>query len=145
MRKNGFLSPDVSIEELAARTKNFTGAEIEGLVKSASSYAFERQVDVSTLRVADPRTLRVERMDFDRSLREVVPAFGVEDDELKHFYRNGIIHYGDEFDRFRDTLRALVRQVRTSERTSLLSVLLTGPPGTAPCPPRPASRRRVGR
>lgn len=33
----------------AARTKNFSGAEIEGLVKSAVSFALNRQVDVSDL------------------------------------------------------------------------------------------------
>ena len=33
----------------AARTKNFSGAELEGLVKSATSFALNRQVDVSNL------------------------------------------------------------------------------------------------
>ena len=31
------------------RTKNFSGAEIEGLVKSAASFALNRQVDVNDL------------------------------------------------------------------------------------------------
>ncbi len=34
---------------LAVRTKNFSGAEIEGLVKAAVSFALNRQVDVSDL------------------------------------------------------------------------------------------------
>jgi len=34
---------------LAERTKNFSGAEIEGLVKSAASFALNRQVDVNDL------------------------------------------------------------------------------------------------
>lgn len=33
----------------AERTKNFSGAEIEGLVKSAASFALNRQVDVNDL------------------------------------------------------------------------------------------------
>ena len=33
----------------AERTKNFSGAEIEGLVKSATSFALNRQVDVNDL------------------------------------------------------------------------------------------------
>ena len=37
MRKSGRLAPDVNIEELAALTKNFSGAEIEGLVRAAQS------------------------------------------------------------------------------------------------------------
>lgn len=38
------MSDDVDIANLAERTKNFTGAEIEGLVKSATSFALEREV-----------------------------------------------------------------------------------------------------
>jgi vesicle-fusing ATPase len=38
MRSNSRLEDDVNITELAARTKNFSGAEINGLVKAASSY-----------------------------------------------------------------------------------------------------------
>ncbi len=34
---------------LAEGTKNFSGAEIEGLVKSAASFALNRQVDVNDL------------------------------------------------------------------------------------------------
>lgn len=33
----------------AERTKNFSGAEIEGLVKSAASFALNRHVDVNDL------------------------------------------------------------------------------------------------
>lgn len=39
MRSNGKLGADVNIEELARRTKNYTGAEIESVCKSATSYA----------------------------------------------------------------------------------------------------------
>lgn len=38
--KRNAIDSDVSIDELATLTKNFTGAEIESLVKSASSFAF---------------------------------------------------------------------------------------------------------
>lgn len=46
MTTNSFLGRDVDLAELAARTKNFSGAEIEGLVKSATSFALNRQVGV---------------------------------------------------------------------------------------------------
>jgi vesicle-fusing ATPase len=49
MASNSFLGRDVDLAELAARTRNFSGAEIEGLVKSATSFALNRQVDVSDL------------------------------------------------------------------------------------------------
>lgn len=38
--KNKAIEEDVNLAELASQTKNYTGAEIEALVKSASSFAF---------------------------------------------------------------------------------------------------------
>jgi vesicle-fusing ATPase len=51
MKENGFLDAAVSVEALATRTKNYTGAEIEGVCKAAASYAFERNIDKSNLTV----------------------------------------------------------------------------------------------
>ena len=42
MRTNEKLHKDVDIKELAALTKNFSGAEIEGLVRAAQSRALNR-------------------------------------------------------------------------------------------------------
>lgn len=50
MRENKYLSPEVSLEHLAAETKNFSGAEIEGLVRSATSWAFGREVTVENVK-----------------------------------------------------------------------------------------------
>lgn len=47
MRANNVMDDDVDLAELAANTKNFSGAEISGLIKSATSYAFNRHVKVS--------------------------------------------------------------------------------------------------
>lgn len=47
MRGNKVMDKDVSLGELSALTKNFSGAEIGGLVKSATSFAFNRHVKVS--------------------------------------------------------------------------------------------------
>lgn len=47
MKNNGVMADDVNIEELAALTKNFSGAELGGLVKSATSFAFNRHIKVS--------------------------------------------------------------------------------------------------
>jgi hypothetical protein len=46
MKNNGVMDRDVNLPELASLTKNFSGAEIGGLVKSATSFAFNRHVKV---------------------------------------------------------------------------------------------------
>lgn len=47
MRIHGKLGPDVDIAELASLTKNFSGAEIEGLVRAAQSTAMNKLIKVS--------------------------------------------------------------------------------------------------
>lgn len=47
IRENKKLAQDVDIDELAAETKNFSGAEIEGLIRAATSTAMNRLIKVS--------------------------------------------------------------------------------------------------
>lgn len=118
------------LPDIAAKCKNFSGAELEGLVKAAASYALTRCVDVKDLSKApDTSKLVVQYHDFEQALGDVEPKFGAKSTELKAFYRNGIISYGEIFEGLMTTMKRLVQQVRTSDRTPLMSVLLRGPAG----------------
>lgn len=46
MKDNKKLDADVDLAELAQLTKNFSGAEIEGLVRAAQSCAMNRLIKV---------------------------------------------------------------------------------------------------
>ena len=131
LRKNNMLAPSVSMEDISSRTKNYTGAEIEGLVKAACSYLFTRQTDLADpTKVASFDGVQVTHDDFLRAISETSPAFGVRDEELTQCMANGIISHGDDFVRLEATLARLGEQVITSDRTPLISVLLTGRPGS---------------
>jgi len=130
MRENKYLSPDVSLEELAAETKNFSGAEIEGLVRSATSWAFGREVTVENVKKgAKAENLLVTRPDFDRALAELQPAFGCPDEMLNDCIPQGILEYGGSLPRLKETMSVLIQQLRASSRTSLLSVVFEGAAG----------------
>lgn len=121
------ITPEVlkRLPEIAEKTKNFSGAEIEGLVKAASSYALTRCVDVKDLKKApDTKNLIIQYSDFERALDDIEPKFGCKSQELKAYYRNGFVPYGDAFDNLMGTIERLVEQVRTSDRTPLMSILL---------------------
>ncbi|KAF7792841.1 hypothetical protein EIP86_003942 [Pleurotus ostreatoroseus] len=132
MRKNGILDRDVDLLELAQLTKNFSGAEINGLVKSATSFAFSRHVKVGTMAGIsdDIENMRVNRADFMNALDEVTPAFGVAKEELEQVVQNGIIHFDKVIDDILRSGQLFVDQVRMSTRTPLVSLLLHGPPGS---------------
>jgi vesicle-fusing ATPase len=132
MRINNVMDPDVNLDELAHLTKNFSGAEIGGLVKSASSFAFNRHVKVGTVAGIsdDINNMKVNRQDFANALEEVKPAFGVSEEELASCVQGGIIHYSSFIKNILDEGHLFVEQVRKSESTPLVSVLMHGPRGS---------------
>ena len=127
MRDNGVMDHDVDLPELALMTKNFSGAEIAGLVKSASSFAFSRHVKVGTMAGIndDVVNMKVNRSDFYHALDEVKPAFGVSEEELSSRIQYGIIHYSPIINEISREGELFVKQVEQS--TPLFSVLLHGP------------------
>ena len=130
MRENNVMDRDVDLAELAHLTKNFSGAEINGLVKSATSFAFNRHVKVGTMAGIsdDIDQMKVNRQDFLNALDEVKPAFGVSEAELEKCLHGGIIHYSPFIDNILAEGRLFVEQVRKPDSTPLFSVLLHGPP-----------------
>mmetsp|Transcript_33212 Transcript_33212/g.93107 ORF Transcript_33212/g.93107 Transcript_33212/m.93107 type:complete len:736 (+) Transcript_33212:146-2353(+) len=131
MRENNYMAEDVSLEEMAKMTKNYTGAEIEAVVKSASSFALFRQVDLKNMRVQlTELSSPVTRADFVQALEENQPAFGMTSDEFENCAPNGIIDFGPEFVKLRQTIEMFVQQVENSDKTPLVSVLLEGRTGS---------------
>jgi len=130
MRKNNVLEQDVSVEELAKLTKNFSGAELNGLVKAATSYAFGRHIKDGTTVKADVEDIKVMRQDFLSALDDVKPLFGVAEEELSKRFRHGIIHYSPFIRDILEDGRLYINQVRKPESSPLLSVALHGPPGS---------------
>ncbi|KAJ5861625.1 uncharacterized protein N7529_008935 [Penicillium soppii] len=132
MRNNNVMDTDVDLAELAHLTKNFSGAEIAGLVKSASSFAFSRHVKVGTMASIDDDVvnMKVKRADFLQSLDEVKPAFGVSEEELSSRIAYGIMHYSQNISEILREGELFVKQVGKAQSTPLFSVLFHGPPSS---------------
>lgn len=134
MKQSNALADDVDFEELASLTKNFTGAEISGLVKSASSFAFGRHIKPDTLAAIDESTiesLQICRNDFLRALDEVHAAFGVNDDVFSGCCLNGMIEFAEHLEWILSDCNLCVHRARASiEKGGLVSLLLYGPSGS---------------
>lgn len=134
MRQHKLLGNDVDIQELAIETKNFSGAELEGLVRAAQSTAMNRHIKASSTVEVDTETaerLQVSRMDFMSSLQnDIKPAFGTNQEDYASYIMNGIIVWGDQVSAVLDDGKLLVQQTKNSERTPLVTVLLEGPPNS---------------
>jgi vesicle-fusing ATPase len=132
MKENKVMDPDVELDELADLTKNYSGAEISGVVKAASSYAFSRHIKVGTMAgvAPDVEDMKVNMEDFLNALKEVQPAFGVSEVELNQCVQNKIIPFSPNVNQILADGQLFINQVRQSARTPLVTVLLDGPSGS---------------
>lgn len=131
MRENDKMGPDVDINELGALTKNFSGAEIEGLVRAATSTALNRLVKASSKVEVDrdaSEKIKVLRDDFMNALQnDIKPAFGMAEEQFERFVANGIINWGEPVRSILEDGDLLISQAKSGETRGLVTALLEGP------------------
>ncbi|CAM4854521.1 unnamed protein product [Rotaria socialis] len=134
LRENGKLSSDVDLKEFSELTRNFSGAEIEGLVRAAMSFAMNRHIKAGKHVEIDPNAadkLLICRADFMHALEnDIKPAFGVSKDEFDSYISNGIIVWGQPVTDVLEEGQLRIRQTVKSEMTPLVSILIEGPPNS---------------
>jgi len=75
MKENNRLDKDVNLNEIAQKTQNYTGAEIESVVKSACSFVMTENIDTETYKpISEDFVVKQEH--FLKALNEVKPLFG---------------------------------------------------------------------
>lgn len=128
MAENKVMGDDVNLEEIAALTKNYTGADIESMVKLACSNAlssvtrFGEKIDLTVHQ-------KVNMQHFKDAINEIQPMFGYNSDELENCLQFGMINYGPNYELLSDKINSLFTQIKNSSSISLISVLLEGASG----------------
>lgn len=138
MRQHNRLDSDVDLVEIAALAKNFSGAELSGLVRAAGSYAFRRHTKVGTMAgiSADAAEIRLTRTDFMNALEDVHSAFGVSGQALEDCLDGGLLHFSPTIPSILDQGARFAAGIRNDPSNPrippnrLLSVLVHGPSGS---------------
>lgn len=95
--KDQYKSPNIDLKSIARRTENYTGAELEGLVRAASSFAINRVVNLDTINNQSNNKIKeqiipiITQQDFEMALDDIKPAFGNINEELIEYNKTPII------------------------------------------------------
>ena len=135
LRESGNLDSNVDLGELARRSKNFSGAELAGLIRAATSFALSRHTKVGTVAAVedDLESVQVTMADFNQAFDDVKPAFGVSEEEIDRLIGGGIIQYSASIENILLEGKLFVRQVQQPEQRyspPVFSAILHGPPGS---------------
>jgi len=133
LKSNSKLGQDVDILDLAKRTKNFSGAELEGVVRAATTTAMNRLVKADSVSIEPDaaENLKVSQADFLHAIEnDITPSFGADADESYHYISKGIIQYGNPITKIIEDGQLLIKQTKMGEMVSPVTVLLHGREGT---------------
>ncbi|EEC10365.1 hypothetical protein IscW_ISCW007723 [Ixodes scapularis] len=134
MRTHRKMAPDVDLAELAVLSKNFSGAELEGLVRAAQSTAMNRLIKAGSTVELDPEAaekLLISRADFMNALEnDVKPAFGTSSEEIEQLVTKGITTWGPPISAILEDGDLFIQQARSPESRGLVTILLEGAPNS---------------
>jgi len=111
--RNVPLAKDVNLEELAKRTKGYTGADIEAVVREAAFNAMRRAISEGIIkpgtRASDIRErVKVTMRDFEEAMKKVGPSVSEE-----------TIEYYKKIEEIFTKKKAEVKQTEGKDRTIL--------------------------
>lgn len=135
MRENKVLHDDVKLDELASKTKNYSGAEIEGVVKSAASFVLSESLQVLNGKasfVTDEKEskelkqvkkdTKIHQAHFLQALADVKPAFGAHEDDLKNCCQGGVLPWKSPT----ETIDEIRKWIKSPSKVPTVGVLLDG-------------------
>jgi len=128
MKENGHLHEDVNIEELAKIAINYTGAEIETVVKVAASYPLKKNIDAVTLKPLSKEKPILTQQDFLAAIDETPPAFGSRSKEIEIITKTPLIRYSDSYGSIYNNIRDRLRDAYLSKSSNgkPMSILIQG-------------------
>lgn len=129
--KEKCINDDVNLKELASLTKNYTGAELEGIVKEARSYAINELVDLKNLnKKIEIEKIQVNREHFIKAIEGYKPKFGSSNDNLDYYLQNGIIDYNEDFVMIKNNILEFIDKFKNNNIKSLATIGIFGEAGS---------------
>lgn len=123
MKTSGYLNDNVDLNELAKLTKNFTGAEIESVVKNAVSYSIAKELDPNNLTNAKDIKPVISQTEFIKSINEIKPQFGTVSKDIEIITSIPFELYSNEYEKIYEES---ISYINSLKQGNLLSILIEG-------------------
>ena len=123
MNKAGYLDTNVNLQEISSITKNFTGAELESVVKNAVSYCISKDLDPSNLSSLKDINPIITQNELVKSALEIKPQFGTIAKEIEIITSVPFESYSVEYNK---VYTDILEKITNLSRGNLLSILLQG-------------------
>lgn len=122
MNNAGYMR-DVNLQEIASKTKNFTGAELESVVKNAVSYCIAKEIDPSNLASIKDIKPIITQTELLKSANEIKPQFGTISREIEIITSDIFELYSNDYKKIYDDM---LNKISTLAKGNLLSMLIQG-------------------
>jgi vesicle-fusing ATPase len=123
MNKSGYLDSNVNLEEIAKLTQNFTGAELEAIVKNAVSFCISKELDPSNLSTIKDINPIITQNDLLKSTLEIKPQFGTISKEIEIITSVPFELYSVEYNK---VYLDIMEKMENLSNGNLMSILIQG-------------------
>lgn len=136
MRQNNLLDKNINFKLLATKTENYTGAELEELVKKSTQYAMLKnfKMNTSKLELKDQiksknDLAKVTADHFNEALLEITPAFGMSDHHIT-FNKHNYLIYSQDLQQMISDFQLSIQTLKEDRALKKLALLINGESGT---------------
>ena len=127
MKSNGYLNDEISLEEIAKNTENYTGAELKQVVDTVSSFGLSRTINIDDGKISTKKeNINITRDDFVRAINQVTPMFGRASVDIQNinsipfvFWTNHLVEIHND----------IIRKISSLNFGKLSSILIKGKSG----------------
>jgi vesicle-fusing ATPase len=119
---NKFLDSSVDLASIASKTKNYTGAEIESLVRNATFLAIARETSFDNTRIDSSKKINpiITTSDFETSMKEMKPMFGKMSDEISIINSREFIFWDQRITQYYNEINSKITNSVTGSKLSFL-------------------------
>ncbi len=122
MAKAGYLN-GVNLHEIAEITNNFTGAELESVVKNAVSYCISKEIDPANISAIKDIKPSITHGDMVKSVNEIKPQFGTISKEIEIIKAREFELYSDNY---KETYYDILDKIKKMKGGNVMTFLLCG-------------------